>query len=61
MEDEFLTTDEVASLLKVSNQLLRSWRHKGDGPPYIKIGPRDKGIVRYSSKALAEYLTSNLK
>jgi excisionase family DNA binding protein len=41
--DELLTTDEVASHLKVSAKTVRNWRHAGDGPPARKL----RGVVRY--------------
>ena len=61
MKDELLTTNEVAGILKVNPQLLRVWRHRGDGPPFIKVGPGKKGLVRYSRNALCKYLTSSME
>lgn len=36
----FLSTDEVAELLKLKSQTLRVWRWRGDGPRYLKAGSR---------------------
>lgn len=57
--DEYLTTDDVARILKVSPELLRQWRHKGVGIPYIKVGAGKKGVVRYSMKDLCNYVLNN--
>lgn len=37
------TSDEIASFLRVDEQTLANWRHKGTGPAYIKVG----AAVRY--------------
>jgi hypothetical protein len=34
----YLDEDEHAAELNVVKRTLRSWRQKGEGPPYIKIG-----------------------
>jgi hypothetical protein len=43
-DDELLTTRKLAEWLCVSIQWLEIGRHKGYGPPYIRLGPRD---IRY--------------
>jgi predicted DNA-binding transcriptional regulator AlpA len=43
-EQELLTPDECAKLLKIKPQTLRFWRIKASGPPYHKIGRR---LIRY--------------
>jgi len=35
---EFLTTDEVAELLRTSPETVRYWRHVGKGPKTFKVG-----------------------
>src|SRR6476646_7259808 len=42
--EQLLTELEAAKLLRVSVQLLRKWRGKGEGPEYMKFGK----CVRYS-------------
>jgi hypothetical protein len=39
----FLTTDEVANLLRVKSNTVKKWRSRGIGPNYYKFG----GAVRY--------------
>ncbi len=38
--DEFLTTAELAKLIRVKPQTLRKKRLHGDGPPFVKFGNR---------------------
>lgn len=33
-----LTPDEVAQQLAVPRQTLAAWRHRGEGPAYVKLG-----------------------
>lgn len=37
---EYLTTHEVAELLRRSPETVRYWRHVGEGPRSFKIGRR---------------------
>ncbi len=39
-EDELLTLDDVAEILRVPVNTLRWWRQTGTGPSYFKIGRR---------------------
>jgi hypothetical protein len=52
--DELLTTKQTAEWLDVSEQWLEIGRHKGYGPPYVRIAPR---IVRYTRGDIRKYLT----
>lgn len=47
-----LTQVEAATLLKVQPQTMSSWRHKGSGPPFIKVGK----CIRYRMADLLAYL-----
>jgi excisionase family DNA binding protein len=38
--DELLTVEEAAERLKVSKHTLNRWRVTGEGPPFVKYGPR---------------------
>lgn len=42
--DEWLTTDELASELKIAADTIRDWRKKGTGPRAHKLGH----AVRYA-------------
>lgn len=39
----YLTTGDVAERLRCSTHTLRYWRHRGEGPPSVKLA----GLVRY--------------
>lgn len=43
---------EAAERLRVSAPTLRRWRHKGEGPLFLKIG----GAVRYREEDLAIFI-----
>jgi excisionase family DNA binding protein len=40
MPDRYMTTQEVATLLRTSPETVRYWHHVGKGPRSIKIGRR---------------------
>lgn len=44
-----LTVEEAAARLKISKHTLNRWRVTGEGPPFVKYGPR---LVRYSEGTL---------
>ena len=48
----YLTTSEAADYLRVSKQYLEIARHRGDGPPYIKLSR----AVRYFRPSLDEWM-----
>lgn len=39
-DNRFLTTDELASRIRVKPQTLRAWRVTGRGPAYYRLGGR---------------------
>jgi excisionase family DNA binding protein len=49
--EEYLTTQEAAALLRVPVATLRYWRSQGIGPPSRKFGRH----VRYSKRALLKW------
>lgn len=55
-EDDYLTTKELAALLKRSLDTLRDWRDKGTGPTFIKMGR----AVMYPRTAVNEWLSERL-
>jgi len=48
----FLTTVEAADYLRVSRQFLEIARHRGSGPPYIKLAR----AVRYHKPSLDRWM-----
>lgn len=57
LEDEFMTPEEVANLLRVTPLTLYNFRKKGEGPSFVKVG----GAIRYPKTLLNKYLKDNLK
>lgn len=51
--DPLLSTPELAERLGVSTQWLEIGRHRGYGPPFIRLSPRR---VRYKLSAVLAYL-----
>ncbi|WIM99975.1 helix-turn-helix domain-containing protein [Actinoplanes oblitus] len=51
LQDEILTIDEVANLLKVPVGTLRKWRSAGEAPPGFRLGKyvrfRLSGVERF--------------
>lgn len=52
VEFDLLTTREVADILRVRIATLRQWRHRSQGPRWVKLVDE----VRYPRSALADYL-----
>ncbi len=48
----YLTTAEAAEYLRLSKQFLEIARHRGDGPPYIKLSR----AVRYHRPSLDQWM-----
>ena len=49
---KLLTTDELADKLDVSPRTLQDWRHRGEGPPFVKLGD----CVRYKWSAVEQWM-----
>jgi hypothetical protein len=52
-----LTDEEAAPLLNVSPATLRSWRCRGVGPTYVKLGRGAKAPVRYSEADIEDFVS----
>ncbi|MFN3463990.1 MAG: helix-turn-helix transcriptional regulator [Terricaulis sp.] len=53
-----LTVEEAALRLKISKHTLNRWRVTGEGPPFVKYGPR---LVRYIDRVLDEWAVSRAR
>jgi excisionase family DNA binding protein len=51
-ETEWLTTEELAGVFKVSPDTIRDWRKKGTGPRAMKVGH----AVRYARPDVQSWL-----
>ena len=54
--DPLLNDGEAAKRLCVSVATLRSWRCRGIGPAFIKMGSGAKAPVRYSESDIEQYI-----
>lgn len=52
----FLTTIEVAGLLRISRRTLERMRVEGTGPRYLKVGPGKKSRVLYRQQEVMVWL-----
>jgi hypothetical protein len=50
--DELFTIEEAATRLMISKHTPNRWRVTGEGPPFVKYGPR---IVRHLEAALTDW------
>ena len=51
-----LDQTSVAELLGISPRTLEAWRHRGGGPPFVKVGRR----VLYRREDVAGYIESRV-
>ena len=52
MPPEFLTTQDVAALLKIHPMTLHRWRVQGRGPTWVEV----EGSIRYGRGALEAWI-----
>lgn len=57
MQTEFFTTEQVSNMLGVQPNTLEIWRHRGIGPPFVKMGR----LVRYKSSDLDRWITEQTR
>jgi excisionase family DNA binding protein len=54
-QDQLLTVEETAALLKVSTETLKEWRlaGEGEGPKFMRLGHR---TMRYRRSDIAKWM-----
>ncbi|HUG80352.1 MAG TPA: helix-turn-helix domain-containing protein [Bryobacterales bacterium] len=52
---DLYTTDEVAKMLRITPEKLKTMRRKGEGPRPIPVGSK---TIRYRMRAIEEYFTA---
>lgn len=57
MDEEFLTTADVAQLLRVDGSTIRRWRLDGVGPRFVQVG----SVYRYPASLLAAWLDERVR
>lgn len=55
-----MSSAEVAEYMGVDKARLAQWRHKGGGPPYVKVTPSQQGLVRYPREELRVWVAERL-
>jgi excisionase family DNA binding protein len=55
--DQLLTTEELATRLRVNPSTIRRWRLDDVGPPYLRIGT----VYRYPLSALETWMAESLR
>lgn len=55
IEDRLLSPTEASAFMGVPEGTLASWRHRRQGPPFVRVGAR---TPRYSASALRAWLES---
>jgi hypothetical protein len=53
-----MSSAEVAEYMGVGKARLAQWRHRGGGPPYVKMNPAQQGLVRYPREDLRSWLAA---
>jgi predicted DNA-binding transcriptional regulator AlpA len=56
MNNNLLNDQQVAERLCVSPATLRSWRCRGLGPAFIKMGNGIKAAVRYAESDIEQFI-----
>jgi predicted DNA-binding transcriptional regulator AlpA len=56
--DDLLTTKETSAVLGVKPNTLEIWRHKGKGPPFVRLGDEPGVAVRYLRSELKAWLAA---
>jgi predicted DNA-binding transcriptional regulator AlpA len=52
LQEELLTSDESAHVLRLSPSTMEAWRLRGKGPKFLKLGRR----VLYKRSSLEEFM-----
>ena len=57
--DQIILADEnLAEMLKISTSTLASWRYRGEGPPYFRVGANRTGKAFYLMNDVIAWATS---
>ena len=56
--DQLLRQEEAAALLNVTPRCLENWRHRGEGPKFVRISGR---CIRYMRRNLLEFIEGRVR
>lgn len=57
-DEKLLNEQQAAEYLEFTPRALQMWRHKGNGPKYVKISSR---AVRYRKRDLDEWIEAHVR
>lgn len=57
VKSEYLSTSQASDFLGLSKQFLEISRHKGDGPPYVKLAR----LVKYRRSDLDKWMANHIR
>jgi excisionase family DNA binding protein len=52
----YLTSQEAAEYLGVTDRAMIEWRRRGGGPPYVRLGGSRSGRVRYDVREIDAWM-----
>lgn len=58
-DETFLTTADLADRWGMAQQTLETWRMRGEGPPFVKLGKGTRAPVRYRLADVRDYEEQN--
>lgn len=56
----YLDTNQLAQKFGIKAQTVRSWRLKGTGPRYIRLGPPRRGRVVYDMREIERWVAARV-
>jgi len=56
MKSRWMTSDEVAELLRVRPATMAQWRWRGRGPAFVKLADGPAGKVRYDRREVEKWM-----
>ena len=56
--DQLVRQEEAAALLRVSPRCMENWRHRGEGPKFVRVSGR---CIRYRKSDLTLFIEERLR
>lgn len=56
----YVTARDASEYIGVTERALAEWRRRGGGPPYVRLGGRLTGRIRYDVRLLDEWMRSQI-
>lgn len=55
---DLLDNEQAADMLGIKPNTLEIWRHRGKGPPFLKLGDTPQAPVRYMRSSVLDWLAT---